>query len=70
MRDPNDKGHLIPNPETAPIVKDIFKWFSDGMSLTDIANILNSKGILTPSAYKGINLSNHTNRLKEWSITS
>ena len=25
MRDPNDKGHLIPNPETATIVKKIFK---------------------------------------------
>lgn len=25
MRDPLDKGHLIPNPEVAPIVKKIFE---------------------------------------------
>ncbi len=25
MRDPEDKGHLIPNPDTAPIVKNIHK---------------------------------------------
>ena len=70
MRDPEDKGHLIPNPETAPIVKDIFKWFLSGMTLANIVNLLNEKEILTPSAYKKINLSDHRNRLKEWSSTS
>ena len=29
MRDPEDKGHLIPNPETAPIVKKIFKLLNN-----------------------------------------
>jgi DNA invertase Pin-like site-specific DNA recombinase len=31
MRDPEDKGHLIPNPETAPIVKQIFEWRKNGI---------------------------------------
>lgn len=57
MRDPEDKGHLIPNPDTAPIVKDIFKSFESGMSIADIVSLLNERGILTPSAYKKINLS-------------
>ncbi len=26
MRDPNDKGHLIPHPEYAPVVKKYLKW--------------------------------------------
>ena len=70
MRDPEDKGHLIPNPETAPVVKDIFNWFSSGMSPSEIVDILNERGILTPSAYKGINLSTNTYRLREWTTSS
>ena len=58
MRDPEDKGHLIPDPNTAPVVKDIFSWFISGMSISDIVSLLNTRGILTPSAYKNINLSN------------
>ena len=57
MRDPEDKGHLIPNPETAPVVKNIFKWRADGIGPTEIANRLNVAKILTPSAYKNINFS-------------
>lgn len=70
MRDPEDKGHLIPNPDTAPIVKDIFKAFESGMSIADIVSLLNERGILTPSAYKKINLSSNDRRLIEWSSTS
>ena len=70
MRDPEDKGHLIPNPETAPIVKDIFKCFLSGMTIVDIVLLLNARGIPTPSAYKKINLSNSDRRLTEWRSTS
>ena len=65
MRDPNDKGHLIPNPETAPIVKNIFKWRADGIGPTEIANKLNDAKILTPSAYKNINFSSRLIELSE-----
>ena len=70
MRDPEDKGHLIPNPETAPIVKDIFNWFVSGMCIANIVSLLNEKGIPTPSAYKNINLSSDNRRLNEWCSTS
>ena len=69
-RDPDDKGHLIPDPNTAPIVKDIFSWFISGMSISDIVSVLNSRGVLTPSAYKKINLSSDDRRLNEWCSTS
>lgn len=70
MRDPEDKGHLIPNPDTAPIVKDIFKCFSSGMTIAEIVTLLNERGIPTPSAYKKINLNSDDRRLTEWSSSS
>ena len=65
MRDPDDKGHLIPDPETADNVKNIFEWFSIGMSMGDIAEKLNSAGVLTPSAYKNL-----PGKLKNWNVKS
>src|SRR5574344_2081693 len=35
MRDPLDKGHLIPDPEYAPIVKKIFEMASNGVGVSD-----------------------------------
>jgi DNA invertase Pin-like site-specific DNA recombinase len=55
MRDPEDKGHLIPNPETAPIVREIFQLALEGKYPNEIAEILNSKGYVTPSKYAGKN---------------
>ena len=40
MRDPKDKGHLIPNPETAPIVKKKIKSTADAIGPTEIPNRL------------------------------
>ena len=31
MRDPEDKGHLIIDPETAPIIRKIYDYALDGM---------------------------------------
>ena len=31
MRDPEDKGHLILDPETAPIIRKIYDYALDGM---------------------------------------
>lgn len=58
MRDPNDKGHLIPDPQTAPIVKEIFEKAKDGFGPYVISTYLNEKGYQTPSKYK--NLKNNT----------
>ena len=54
MRDPLDKGHLIPNPDTAWIIKRIFNEVSRGDKISDIIERLNNENISTPSAYKQI----------------
>ena len=50
-KDPDDKHHLIINEETAPTVRQIFKWRLEGISVVQIARKLNDAGILSPSAY-------------------
>ena len=70
MRDPLDKGHLVPNPETAPIVKNIFKWRVDGIGPTEIANKLNKANIVTPSGYKKTNYSSRLIDRDNWNIST
>ncbi len=70
MRDPEDKGHLIPNPKTAPTVKKIFKWRVDGIGPTEIATRLNNENIPTPSQYKNIKFSSRLIIRDEWNISS
>ena len=50
-KDPDDKHHLLVNEETAPTVRQIFKWRSEGVSVVQIGRRLNDAGILSPSAY-------------------
>ena len=48
---------LVPNEETAPIIKQIFKWKLDGLPCSQIADRLNNTGVLSPTNYlysKGI----------------
>ncbi len=52
MRDSEDKGHLLPNPETAFIVKKIFEMANDGINVSDIASYLNDCKYPAPSLYK------------------
>jgi len=52
IRDTNDKHHLIVDQDTYNIVKGIFKQFVEYSSLSGMATRLNSKGILSPSAYR------------------
>ena len=70
MRDPLDKGHLIPNPDTASIVKKIFKWRADGIGPTEIANRLNKANIITPSGYKKTNYSSRLIDRDNWNIST
>ncbi len=70
MRDPEDKGHLIPNPETAPIVKQIFEWRKNGIGPSRIATMLNEKGYRTPSGYKKTNYSARLINRDKWNISS
>ena len=51
-RDPEIKGHLLINPETAPTVKMIFSLCADGKGPRVIANALREKKIPKPTMYR------------------
>ena len=51
-KDPDVKGHLLINEETAPIVKMIFELCAKGIGPTNIANMLREKRVLKPTAYR------------------
>lgn len=70
IRDPKDKGHLIPNKEVAHIVTEIFKMRSNGVGVSDITTMLNEKKYPTPSAYKGTKFSSRLIENSVWNISS
>ena len=70
MRDPEDKGHLIPNPETDWVVKEIFKLRTNGVGPTEIANKLNEMKVPTPSGYKKTSYSSQLIDRDTWNITT
>lgn len=47
-----ERNLLIPNPETAPIVKIIFRWYLMGHTFNEIARRLNLLRVMTPYCYK------------------
>lgn len=51
-KDPEQKGHLIIDPEAAAIVKEVFELYASGMGRTAIARLLNDRGIPNPTEYK------------------
>lgn len=52
LKDPDNRNRLIVNPETAPVVQQIFLWRSEGMSYMGINKKLNEMGIPSPGQYK------------------
>lgn len=52
MKSPKDKHQMIPDPETAPIVREIFLMVIAGKTTTEVAKELNRRGVLTPLQYK------------------
>lgn len=50
-KNPEDPHKLIVNEETAAVVRQIFAWRVEGLSIVQIARRLNDAGILSPSAY-------------------
>lgn len=50
--DPNDKHHLVIDPETAPVVQQIFDLYVRGESYRHIVQAINAQGIPSPSSYK------------------
>ena len=53
-KDPDDKYRLIPDVETAPIVREIFDMFIEGKELAEIRRILEAKGAPSPEEYRKI----------------
>ena len=51
-KDPDNKNHLLVDPEPAEIVHRIFQMIGQGTTVVCVANQLNSEGVPTPSAYK------------------
>ena len=51
-KDPEQKGHLIIDDEAAQVVREVFALFSQGYGKTNIARILNDRGIPNPTEYK------------------
>ena len=52
LKDPLQKNHLIMDPETAPIVKEIFSLCASGIGPKNIGNILRDRQILKPTMYR------------------
>ena len=49
IADPNDRNHLLPDPETANVVKQIFAMYVRGDRMCEIQNLLREHEILTVS---------------------
>lgn len=70
MKDPNEKGHLIPDPEYAPVVKKIFEMAANGVGLSDITSYLNDNNVKTPSSLKRKNPNSKMRYNEQWTISS
>lgn len=70
MRNALDKGHLIPNPEYAPIVKKIFQMADNGIGISEIVAYLNNNSIKTPSALKRKNPNSNGRYNTLWTVSS
>ncbi len=51
MKDPENKNHLVPDPESALVVRRIFDMALDGKTTGDIARQLNEEEVDCPSKY-------------------
>ena len=64
-RDEKDKYLLVVEPETYTNVQDIYKWFLDYNSLSQIAKRLNDKDVLSPAAFTAMK-KGKTSRHTRW----
>ena len=51
-KDPADKNHIIPDPEAAEVVRQIYRWSMEGHGRQNIAYLLNQQGIPNPTRSK------------------
>lgn len=52
LKDSCDPHHLLINPETAPVVRQIFQWKQNGLTHSEIARRLNEASIPAPMRYQ------------------
>ena len=52
LRDPENRGRLILNEETAPVVQKIFEMKLNRMTDKEIASVMEAEGFLSPSDYR------------------
>ena len=52
LKDPENKNHLIPDPDLVQIVNRIFEMRATGMGISKIAATLNNEGIPSPGRYR------------------
>jgi DNA invertase Pin-like site-specific DNA recombinase len=52
LKTPDDKNAIVIDPETAPIVRQIFNWKAEGVGNAKICRRLNDAGILAPCRYR------------------
>ena len=51
MKDPDDPKHIVPDPETAPVIKRIFEMYASGKGVKKICAELEKDEVLSPSVY-------------------
>lgn len=52
MRNPDNKYSLVVDPETAPVVKELYDKFLDGYTIHALTLMLNDRGVPSPGRYK------------------
>ncbi len=52
QKDPENKNHLIVDPEAAEVVRSLFRMAADGVPPREIARTLNERHVPTPSEYR------------------
>ena len=63
-KDPENKNRLLIDPETAPVIQQIFEWRAEGISYMGICKKLNDAGIPSPGQHK-LNQGIETNNNKK-----
>lgn len=72
-KDPDNKNHLIIDPDSANIVRSLFEMAADGKRSGEIATILNDRHVPTPAEYRclthpNLDIDNYSKR-KKWDST-
>jgi DNA invertase Pin-like site-specific DNA recombinase len=52
LKDPADKNKIVVDPETAPVVRQIFNWKAEGVGSAQICRRLIDAGIPSPNKYR------------------